>query len=70
MKKTTVMVAAVLGASAMLSGCGHTLEQRAATGALGGAAVGAVLGGGIIPGAVVGGIGGFLVHQCKKSGDC
>lgn len=29
-------------------GCGNTVEQRAATGALGGAAVGTVLGGPII----------------------
>lgn len=69
MKKTAI-VASVLGAAAMLAGCGHTLEQRAATGALGGAVVGGVLGGGVIPGAVIGGLGGVVVHQCKKSRDC
>lgn len=31
-----------------LAGCGDTIEQRAATGALGGAAVGTVLGGPIV----------------------
>jgi osmotically inducible lipoprotein OsmB len=32
----------------LLSSCGDTVEQRAATGALGGAAVGTVLGGPIV----------------------
>lgn len=60
------------GAMAFLAGCGSTLEQRVATGGLGGAAVGAVAGGG--KGAVIGGVagaaGGAVVHECKKKGKC
>lgn len=41
---------------AALSACGHTTEQKASTGGLGGAAAGAVVGGPV--GAVVGGIAG------------
>lgn len=52
----------------LLAACGSTLEQRAATGALGGAAVGAVVDGGT--GALIGGaagaVGGAAVHEAQK----
>jgi osmotically inducible lipoprotein OsmB len=37
-------VMAVIGAAAMLAGCGHNMEQRAATGAIAGAVVGGPVG--------------------------
>ncbi len=59
MKKIAI-TASALALAAGLSACGHTMEQRAATGALGGAAVGGILGDtkGAIAGAVIGGVGG------------
>lgn len=52
----------------LLSGCGHTLEQRAATGALGGAAVGAVVDGGrgALIGGAAGAVGGAVLHETQK----
>jgi osmotically inducible lipoprotein OsmB len=51
---------AALCAAVLLSACGTTVEQRAATGGLGGAAAGAVIGGNVT-GAVVGGVAGAAV---------
>jgi osmotically inducible lipoprotein OsmB len=45
-------IASVFAALFVLSACGETTEQHAATGALGGAVVGGV------PGAAIGGVGG------------
>jgi osmotically inducible lipoprotein OsmB len=59
--KTLIKLAPVVGLVAMLAACGSTMEQRAATGALGGAVAGQVLGGnttatvgGAVAGAAVG----------------
>jgi osmotically inducible lipoprotein OsmB len=59
--KTLIKLAPVVGIVAMLAACGSTMEQRAATGALGGAVAGQVLGGnttatvgGAVAGAAVG----------------
>lgn len=62
MRKLVLVTALMAGAFA-LSACGHTKEQRAATGAIGGAVVGQVLGGSTaatIGGAVVGGVAGAV----------
>jgi len=39
--KTMIKLAPVIGVVALLAACGNTMEQRAATGALGGAVGGA-----------------------------
>ena len=59
--KTMIKLAPVIGVVALLAACGQTMEQRAATGALGGAVAGQVLGGnttatvgGAVAGAAVG----------------
>ena len=57
----------------LLAACGTTMEQRVASGALGGAAVGAVAGGELDDAVVGGALGagaGYVVDRCKKSGDC
>lgn len=59
--RKSLTLTALLGAAALLSACGTTVEQRAATGALGGAAAGAVIGdsvGAAAVGAAVGGVAG------------
>lgn len=50
-----------LAALALLSACGETRTQRAATGALGGAVVGEVVAGEPVAGALVGGVGGAVL---------
>jgi osmotically inducible lipoprotein OsmB len=57
---TGLKLALVLSAASTLSACGSTMEQRAATGAIGGAVVGGVVGGDAT-GAVVGGVAGAAV---------
>ncbi len=52
--------AAALGAALLLSACGTTTSERAATGAIGGAVAGGVIGGDAT-GAVVGGVAGAAV---------
>jgi osmotically inducible lipoprotein OsmB len=59
MRKTFGLMAA-LGAIAALAACGHTPEQKAATGAVGGAVVGGPVG------AAVGGAAGAAVGQAEK----
>jgi hypothetical protein len=54
MRKTFSLLAAI-GATLALAACGHNMEQRAATGAIGGAVVAGPVG------AVVGGAGGAAV---------
>lgn len=54
-----VLVTVLAAGAAALGACGHTTEQRAATGAIGGAVVGQVLGGSTaatVGGAVLGGV--------------
>ena len=51
--------ALLLSASASLSACGHNMEQRAATGAIGGAVVAGPIG------AVVGGAAGAVVSKAN-----
>ncbi len=65
----TTSILALLAAGFALTACGTTTTERVSTGALGGAAVGAVVDGGT--GAVVGGLagaaGGAVVDQHEKS---
>ncbi len=59
--KNILKIAAAGALVASLSACGYTMEQRAATGALGGAAAGQVIGGdttATVAGAVLGGVAG------------
>ena len=43
--KTLIKMVPVVGMVALLSACGYTMEQRAATGAIGGAVAGQAIGG-------------------------
>ena len=55
--------------AAALAGCGTTVEQRAASGALGGAAIGGVLTdsvGGAVAGAAVGGVAGAATAPKRR----
>lgn len=59
--KTILKIAPVIGVVTLLAACGQTMEQRAATGALGGAAAGQVLGGdtgATVAGAAIGAVAG------------
>ena len=59
--KTILTITATVGALTLLSACGTTMEQRAATGALGGAVVGQAIGGNTgstVAGAAVGAVAG------------
>lgn len=56
----TYLPAAALLGLAMLGGCGHNMEQRAATGAVAGAAVAGPAG------AVVGGVAGAVVNEVEE----
>lgn len=59
----------LMAAGLLLTACGHNMEQRAASGALGGAAVGAVLDGGLggaVAGGVIGAGAGVVVNELKK----
>jgi len=59
--KTVLKIAPVLGVVALLAACGQTMEQRAATGALGGAVAGQVIGGdtgSTVAGAAIGAVAG------------
>ena len=59
--KTLIKLAPAVGVVALLAACGQTMEQRAATGALGGAVAGQVLGGNTgstVAGAAIGGVAG------------
>ena len=55
-------------AGLVLAGCGHTTGERVATGALGGAAIGAVVdgGSGALIGAGAGAVGGAVVDANAK----
>ncbi|MGV3578013.1 hypothetical protein [Brevundimonas sp.] len=59
--KTIVKIAPLVGVMALLAACGTTMEQRAATGAIGGAVAGQVIGGNTgstVAGAAIGGVAG------------
>ena len=59
--KTVIKIAPLVGAMALLAACGTTMEQRAATGAIGGAVAGQVIGGNTgstVAGAAIGGVAG------------
>ncbi len=59
--KTIIKIAPLVGVMTLLAACGSTMEQRAATGAIGGAVAGQAIGGntgstvgGAVAGAAVG----------------
>ena len=59
--KNALKIAPILGVVALLVACGQTMEQRAATGALGGAVAGQVIGGdtgSTVAGAAIGAVAG------------
>ena len=59
--KTMIKLAPVIAVLALLAACGQTMEQRAATGALGGAVAGQVIGGNTgstVAGAAIGAVAG------------
>ena len=59
--KTILKLAPVIGMMGLLADCGTTMEQRAATGAIGGAVAGQAIGGNTgatVAGAAIGAIGG------------
>mgnify|MGYP003576612902 CR=1 FL=1 len=59
--KNALKIAPILGVVALLAACGQTMEQRAATGALGGAVAGQVIGGdtgSTVAGAAIGAVAG------------
>lgn len=59
--KTILKLAPLVGATALLAACGTTMEQRAATGAIGGAVAGQAIGGdtgSTVAGAAVGAVAG------------
>jgi osmotically inducible lipoprotein OsmB len=61
--KTIIKIAPLVGAMALLAACGTTMEQRAATGAIGGAVAGQVIGGNTgstVAGAAIGGVAGAV----------
>lgn len=60
MTRLALTVSVALAAAALLSACGHNMEQRAATGAIAGAAVAGPVG------AVVGGGAGAVVDAASK----
>ncbi len=59
MKRTSMILASLLAAAGVAS-CGHTIEQKAATGAVAGAVVAGPVG------AAVGGAAGAAVGQAEK----
>ena len=58
--KTVLKMTPLIGAMALLAACGTTMEQRAATGAIGGAIAGQAIGGDTTS-TVVGGVAGAAV---------
>jgi len=55
-----VLISALTASALALSACGHTIEQKAATGAVAGAVIGGPVG------AAVGGAAGTAVGQAQK----
>jgi hypothetical protein len=66
--RTALSLVPVAAAGLLLAACGTTTESRVATGALGGAAVGAVVdgGNGALIGGAAGALGGVAVDAAKK----
>lgn len=61
--KTIIKIAPAVAVLSLLAACGTTMEQRAATGAVGGAVAGQVIGGdteATVAGAAIGGVAGAL----------
>ena len=65
----TYLPAATLLGFALLGGCGHNMEQRAASGAASGAAAGAVVAGpvGAVVGGAAGAVGGAAVNEAEQN---
>lgn len=61
--KTTLRVLALAGVTLALAACGHNMEQRAASGAIGGAVIAGPVG------AAVGAAGGAAVDAVDKAND-
>ena len=66
--RTMLKLGTVAGAILALTACGHTIEQKAATGAGTGAVAGAAVAGpvGAVAGAAVGGVAGAIKGQSDK----
>jgi len=66
--RTLKLIIPAAAVGLMLTACGSTLEQRAATGALGGAAAGAVVDGGrgALIGGAAGAVGGAVVNELDE----
>ncbi len=63
-------LAPVIGLAGLLAACGTTMEQRAATGAIGGAVAGQAIGGNTgatVAGAAIGAIGGAATTPKKPN---
>ena len=68
--KTILKQAPVIGLVGLLAACGTTTEQRAATGAIGGAVAGQAIGGNTgatVAGAAIGAIGGAVTTPKKPN---
>ena len=68
--KTILKMAPLVGAMALLAACGTTMEQRAATGAIGGAVAGQVIGGNTgstVAGAAIGGVAGAATTPRRRN---
>jgi osmotically inducible lipoprotein OsmB len=68
--KTILKLAPVIGLAGLLAACGTTMEQRAATGAIGGAVAGQAIGGNTgatVAGAAIGAIGGAATTPKKPN---
>lgn len=65
MRRSTIGMGVAATALLALSACGDTMEQRAATGGLGGVAAGAAVGGpvGAVVGGAAGASGGALMNE-------
>ena len=68
--KTILKLAPVIGLAGLLAACGTTMEQRAATGAIGGAVAGQAIGGNTgatVAGSAIGAIGGAATTPRKPN---
>jgi hypothetical protein len=65
MRTSRLVLVVAPAALLLLTGCGRTTEQRAASGGVGGVVVGALLGGpiGAVVGGAAGGLGGAALNQ-------
>ncbi len=68
--KTLIKIVPAVGLMALLAACGTTMEQRAATGAVGGAVAGQVIGGNTkstVAGAAVGAAAGAVTTPRRRN---